>query len=359
MILTVEDDPWIRLFQIILDPATPPARTAAFAHFVAHDLPDFSGWLARLRKNVGALYPSQVRLVNDEADFMASLAGATVAAVESFAVGEKEIAAAGGGLKIVQKYGAVTTSIDRAACERAGVRVLTLKRRANVATAEHAFALMLALARKIHESANRVSVEQLRAAGYDPAVFDRAHTANGNWGRVPNTLTLYRRQIGIVGLGEIGREMALRAHAFGMRIVYTQRHRLSADEEAAYHADYTALDDLLAGSDVVSLHLPDTASTRGILGRRELDMIKPGALLINISQPHLIDRAALVDALASGKIGGFGLDVPYEEPGRADDPLLRFPNVVITPHLGASPRQNSLDDFIEMLTNLARALGTV
>jgi phosphoglycerate dehydrogenase-like enzyme len=88
-------------------------------------------------------------------------------------------------------------------------------------------------------------------------------------------------------------------------------------------------------------------------------MIKPGALLINISQPHLIDRAALLDALASGKIGGFGLDVPYEEPGRADDPLLRFPNVVITPHLGASPRQNSLDDFIEMLTNLARALGTV
>lgn len=359
MILAVEDDPWIRLFQIILDPATPPARTAAFAHFVAHDLPDFSGWLARLRENVGSLYPSEIRLVKDEADFAASLAGATVAAVESFAVGEKEIAAAGGALRIVQKYGAVTTSIDRAACERAGVRVLTLKRRANVATAEHAFALMLALARKIHASANRISVEQLRAAGYDPAVFDRRHTANGNWGRVLNTLTLYRRQIGIVGFGEIGREMAVRAHAFGMRIVYTQRHRLSAREEADYHASYATLDDLLAQSDVVSLHLPATASTRGIIGRRELNVLKRGALLINISQPLLIDRAALLDALASEKIGGFGLDVPYDEPGRADDPLLGFPNVVVTPHLGASPRQNSLDDFIEMLTSLARALGTV
>ncbi|SRR5581483_9626203 len=359
MILAVEDDPWIRLFQIILDPATPPARTAAFAHFVAHDLPDFSGWLTRLRENVGSLYPSEVRLVKDEADFTANLAGATVAAVESFAVGEKEIAAADGALKIVQKYGAVTTSIDRAACERAGVRVLTLKRRANVATAEHAFALMLALARKIHASANRISVEQLQAAGYDPAVFDRTHTANGNWGRVLNTLTLYRRQIGIVGMGEIGREMALRAHAFGMRIVYTQRHRLSGREETDYHASYATLDDLLAQSDVVSLHLPDTASTRGIISGRELSVLKRGALLINISQPLLIDRAALLDALASGRIGGFGLDVPYDEPGRADDPLLGFPNVVITPHLGASPRQNSLDDFIEMLTNLARALGTV
>jgi phosphoglycerate dehydrogenase-like enzyme len=107
------------------------------------------------------------------------------------------------------------------------------------------------------------------------------------------------------------------------------------------------------------LHLPDTVKTRGIIGRHELNLIKPGALLINVSQPQLIDRAALRDALAAGKVGGFGLDVPYEEPGRADDPLLAFPNVVITPHLGASPRDNSLDDFVEMMTNLARALGAV
>jgi phosphoglycerate dehydrogenase-like enzyme len=346
MIIAVEDDPWIRLFQIILDPATPPERTAAFAHFVAHDLPDFPGWLARLRKDVGSLYPAEIRLVEDEGDFDASLAGATVAAVESFAVGAKEIAATGGALKIVQKYGAVTASIDRAACARAGVRVLTVKRRANVATAEHAFALLLALARKIVVTANRVSVEQLRAAGYEPTVFDRRHTANGNWGRVLGTQTLYGRQMGIVGFGEIGREMALRAAAFGMPAVYTQRR-------------YAALDELLATSDVVTLHLPGGEGTRGIIGPRELEIIKPGALLINIAQPQLVDRDALLDALASGRLGGFGLDVPYEEPGRADDPLLKFPNVIVTPHLGASPRQNSLDDFIEMLTNLARALGCV
>jgi lactate dehydrogenase-like 2-hydroxyacid dehydrogenase len=359
MIIAVEDDPWIRLFQIILDPATPRERTAAFAHFVAHDLPDFSGWLERLRKNVGSLYPAEIRLVEDEADFNASLAGAIVAAVESFAVGEKQIAATGGALKIVQKYGAVTASIDRAACERAGVRVLTVKRRANVATAEHAFALLLALARKIVATANRVSVEQLRAAGYEPTVYDRRHTANGNWGRVLGTRTLYGRQMGIVGFGEIGREMALRAAAFGMPAVYTQRHRLAPGEEARYQARYAPLDELLATSDFVTLHLPGGEGTRGIIGRRELEIVKPGALLINIAQPQLVERDALLDALASGRLGGFGLDVPYDEPGDADDPLLKLPNVIVTPHLGASPRQNSLDDFIEMLTNLARALGCV
>jgi phosphoglycerate dehydrogenase-like enzyme len=132
---------------------------------------------------------------------------------------------------------------------------------------------------------------------------------------------------------------------------------LSADDERRFHASYSSLDELLAQSDCVSLHLPGGAATRGIIGRRELQIIKPGALLVNVSQPQLVDRNALIEALGAERLGGFALDVPYEEPGRADDPLLAFPNVIVTPHLGASPRQNSLDDFEELLTNLARALG--
>lgn len=358
-IVVVEDDPFMRLIQVVLDPATPAARAAAFAHFVAHELPDFSGWCGRLRARLGSLYPAEVRLVVEEADFHKHLAGASAAVVEGFAFGEKEIAAAGGALRAVQKYGHVTPLIDRAACARAGVRVLTVRRRANVATAEHAFALLLGLARQIHRTAGLISVEQLRAAGFEPATFDRAHTANGNWGRVGGTRTLYGTQMGIVGFGEIGREMAPRAAAFGMRAVYTQRHRLEAEEEARSGAAYAPLDEILASSDCVSLHLPGGAATRGIIGRRELGLMKPGALLINISQPQLIDRDALLDALGAGRLGGFGLDVPYEEPGRADDPLLGFPNVLVTPHLGASPRFNSLADFNELLVNLARALGSV
>ncbi|MGH7768771.1 MAG: NAD(P)-dependent oxidoreductase, partial [Candidatus Binatia bacterium] len=333
------------------------ARTAAFADFVAHDLPDFHGWRQDLCGRIGSLHPAEVRLVTDEAMLGANLSGAQAVVVEAFKIGVEEIAAAGGSLKIVQKYGAVTSSIDRAACKHANVHVLTVRRRANIATAEHALAFLLALARKLNQTAGLISVEQLSAAGFSPTRYDTTHTANGNWARVRGLWTLFGRQLGIVGLGEIGRELALRAAALGMRIVYTQRHRLTPEEERRYHAAYASLDELLAASDCVSLHLPGGAATRGIIGRRELEKVKPGALLVNVSQPQIVDRAALIDALASGRVGGFALDVPYEEPGRADDPLLGFHNVIVTPHLGASPRFNSLDDFEELLVNLARTLG--
>ena len=354
--VVVEDDPFPRLIQVILDPATPAERVAAFSHFFAHELPDFTGWCERLRARLGRLHPAEVRLVADQDALLAGLPGARVVVTESLAVGEREIAAAGGGLRIVQKYGAVLSNVDTIACERTGVRVLTLRRRANISCAEHALGLMLALARKIHETAGLVSVEQLRAAGYSPTQYDRAHTANANWGRVTGTRNLYGRQLGIVGLGEIGRELAVRAAAFGMRIVYTQRRRLSPQDEAHYSAAYATLDGLLAGSDFVSLHLPFGDATRGIIGRRELGLIKPGAILVNVSRPGLVDREALLDALRAGRLGGFGLDPHYDAPGRADDPLPGFRNVIVTPHLAAAPRYNSLDDFEELLFGIDQAL---
>lgn len=356
-VVVVEDDPFPRLIQVILDPATPAARVAAFNHFFAHEEPDFAGWCGRLRARLKRLHPAEVRLVADQEALLAAMPGARVVVAESLSLGKREIAAAGGTLRIAQKYGTVPSNIDTAACKRARVRVLTLRRRANISCAEHAFGLMLALARKIHETAGLISVEQLQAAGFSPTKYDRAHTANANWARVTGTRNLYGRQIGIVGFGEIGREVALRATAFGMRVAYTQRHRLPRREEARYLASYARPDDLLAASDFVSLHLPFNDATRGIIGRRELGLIRPGAILINISRPPLVDREALLDALRAGRLGGFGLDPHYDAPGRADDPLLGFGNVIITPHLAAAPRYNSMDDFEELLLGIDQALS--
>jgi phosphoglycerate dehydrogenase-like enzyme len=355
--IVVEDDPFLRLIQVILDPATPRERVAAFSHFMSHDEVDFPGWCARLRARIPNLYPAEVRLVANETDLLSNLVGAQVVAVETLPVGAREITAAQETLKIVQKYGTLTHCIDQATCKRRGVRVLTIRRRANIATAEHAFMLLLALARRITRSANLVGVEQLRAAGHSPTVFDRMHTPNGNWARIKGLRTLYGQQLGIVGFGEIGREVALRAAAFGMRLVYTQRHPLPDSEERTYQARYATLDELLGGSDAVSLHLPGGAATRGIIGRHEFDVIKPDAVLVNVSQPGLVDRAALVRALGAGRLGGFGLDIFYEEPGDTDDPLLAFSNVIITPHLGGSPRFNALSDFEEMLLGISMALA--
>jgi phosphoglycerate dehydrogenase-like enzyme len=250
-----------------------------------------------------------------------------------------------------------TRNIDTARCEKAGVRVLTVRRRANISTAEQALMLMLALARQVTRNANLISVEQLKAAGYQPTTYDRRHTPNGNWARIPGMMTLYNRRLGIVGLGEIGRELATRAIAMGMNIVYFQRARLPAEIERRYEARYVAVEELLQSSDCVSLHLPRSAQTAGFIGARELALIKPGALLINVSQPNLVDREALRAALASGRLGGFGLDTFYEEPGDPSDPLIEFSNVIVTPHLGGSPRQNSLEDIEEVVINLGRLLG--
>jgi phosphoglycerate dehydrogenase-like enzyme len=354
----VENDSFLRLIQVVLDPNAPAERIAAFAHFCRHDLPDFGAWCEKVRSQAQNLYPTDVRLVDDEAELLANVAGASTIVVESLAVGEREIAAAGGILRIVQKYGVTTPRIDSAACAKAGVQILTLRRRANISTAEQGLTLMLALARQLNQNANLISEEQLRAAGYVPTRYERAHTPNGNWARITGLITLYQRQLGIIGLGEIGRELALRAAALEMRIVYAQRHRLPEEVEQHYRATYCALNELLATSDCVSLHLPRSPDTRNFIGARELAVIKPGALLINVSQPNQVDRHALRDALASGRLGGFGLDTFYDEPGDADDPLLKFRNVIVSPHLGGSPRFNSLDDIEELIVNLARALAS-
>jgi phosphoglycerate dehydrogenase-like enzyme len=356
MRFVVENDSFLRLIQVVLDPNAPKERFDAFAHFCKHDTPDFLGWCEKIREQARNLYPADVHLVDSQAEALVHADGATVIVVEELTVGEKEISAAGSSLRFVQKYGFTTRNIDRAACERAGVQVTTIRRRANISTAEQALTLMLALARQLTRNANLISVEQLKAAGYQPTTYDRTHTPNGNWARIPGMVTLYQKQLGVIGLGEIGRELALRALALGMRIVYTQRTRLPEDVERQYQATYCSLDDLLANSDCVSLHLPRSSSTAGFMGAREFAELKTGAFLINVSQPNLVDRAALRAVLESGHLGGYGLDTFYEEPGDANDPLIQFPNVIVTPHLGGSPRWNSLDDIEEVIVKLGRLL---
>jgi phosphoglycerate dehydrogenase-like enzyme len=357
MKFVVENDSFLRLIQVVLDPGAPKERVEAFAHFCKHDTPDFLGWCDRIRAQAQNIFPTDVQLVDSQAELLPNVEGSRVIVVEELTIGEKELAAAGRSLRYVQKYGFTTRNIDAAACERAGVKVLTIRRRANISTAEQGLTLMLGLARQLTRNANLISVEQLKTAGYQPATYDRTHTPNGNWARIPGMVTLYRKQLGIVGLGEIGRELALRALALGMRIVYSQRTRLPADVEQQYQATYCSLDELLAQSDFVSLHLPRSPATVGFIGAREMSAIKPGAFLINVSQPNLVDREALRGALASGRLGGYGLDTFYEEPGDAADPLIQFPNVIVTPHLGGSPRWNSLDDIEEVIVSLGQLLA--
>jgi phosphoglycerate dehydrogenase-like enzyme len=355
-VLVVEDDPFLRVVGILLDPNTSAERIAAFADFFAHDEPDFAGYIARVRQRIGALFPAEVRIVETQEELRTALPGARALIVEGLRVGPEELAA-GADLAVAQKFGALPRNIDRAACEARGVKVRTIRRRVNCACAEMAFTLMLILAKKLNRVMGRISVEQLADAGYIYKPFDRRHTPNSNWPRISGVRVLYESTIGIIGLGEIGCEAALRAHAFGARTLYHQRTRLPEAEERALNVAYVPLDQLLAESDWVLPILPSSPATRGLIGRGELAQMKPGAMLVNISRADVVDRAALIEALKSKRLGGFALDPLYEAPGRSDDELLTFPNVVISPHLAAQPRFNALSDLSDLCAGVASELA--
>jgi phosphoglycerate dehydrogenase-like enzyme len=352
----VEADAVLRAVAVALDPAISEEHRRAVADWYSFDEPDFYGWLARLQGELPGLYPAHVSFAKDEADMVAKLPSADALVVEGFRVGPEELRH-GKKLKIVQKFGALAHNIDAAACRAQGIAVEVQRRRVNIAVAEQALALMLALAKRVPELAGRVTEAGLRAAGFDPRPFDRRYTGNSNFARISGLRTLSGATLGIVGLGEIGREIAARAAAFGMSILYYQRNSIAAADEAALKARYAPLDVVMAESDYITPVLPLNESTRGIIGPEQLARVKPGAMLINVARGELVDHDALVAALDGGRLAGFALDVGYAEPTPQSEPLLALKkNVILMPHTAPAERQNNLEDLAEMCRKIWRGV---
>ncbi|HEY2531596.1 MAG TPA: NAD(P)-dependent oxidoreductase [Xanthobacteraceae bacterium] len=354
-VLVVEDDPWARLIGVVLDPTTSQERWTAFADFMSPDLSDFRGWCDSVRNAAGSLYPSEVRLVGGKTQLHHNLQHAEAIVIESLQIGTQELGLAPR-LKVVHKYGMILRNIDIAACTARGVKVLSVRRRANIACAEHAFALMLGLARRIEDLNGLISIDRLPSSKLPYIAFDLRHTPGANWGRFSGMRTLNGSTVGIIGLGEIGQEIAIRAAAFAMTAIYFQRTRLRATDEERLNVSYRNLESLLAESNWVIPQLPLDDSTWHILNRERLAQMAPGSCVVNVSRAEVIDREALLEVLRSGRLGGLALDSLYEEPGRSDDELLSFENVILTPHMAGSPRFNGLADIEEVIRGLAHAL---
>ena len=171
----VEDDPFTRLIPLVLDPGASDERRAAFADFMSTDEPDFAGWCQRVRQSAASIYPATVRMVSSESEMYGHLPGCSALVVESFRVTRDDLRA-GGQLKVVQKFGTGLRNIDVAACAEKNVKVLTLRRRANISCAEHAFGLILMLARKLDELDGLVTVERIKAATGAYRPYQRQHT---------------------------------------------------------------------------------------------------------------------------------------------------------------------------------------
>ncbi len=354
-LVVIEDDTITRLAQVALDPDTEPARQNGIHAYYTADGTDFPSWLKATREAISGLYPARVVMAFDQDDLRAKLRDADALILQDFSFGSAELAAAPR-LKIAHKFGAILRNIDLAACAARNVAVKAQPRRVNVACAEHAMMLILALAKRITEVNGCMTLDRLRAAGFRPKVLDPKHSARSNWGRVTGLRTLNGATLGIFGMGEIGRPLAQRAAAFNMNVIYHQRNRLEPEWESALRIRHVALDELLATSDYVALLLPSNAGTKNIIGAREFARMKPGAILINTSRAELVDRAACLLALQSGRLAAAGLDMLWAEPTTEDDEFLRLPNVISTPHVAIAGRENGLKDMAELLGNVHRAV---
>jgi phosphoglycerate dehydrogenase-like enzyme len=357
--IVIEEDHFLKIVPVVLDPATPEAHRRAVADFFAHDEPDFLGWCSRLQRRLPGLYPAEVVFAADDADLRAKIPDADGVVVESFCI-DNEILAMASRLAIVHKFGSITTNIDVEACTKRGIAVATLRRMVNVAVAEQACVLMLALAKRIGQFNGVVEETALRDAGLQVRSRQPRYIGYSNFAGITGLKTLLGATLGIVGFGEVGREVAQRARAFEMGVVYFQRTRLAAMFEQELGVRYLPLNELMEQADYVLVQLPSNDSTRGLIGRNALARIKPGAMLIDVARPELIDHDALVEALESGRLGGLALDVLYTEPADPAEPLLRYRdrNVILMPHTAVAARANALHDVETLCVNLWRAIAS-
>jgi glyoxylate reductase len=226
------------------------------------------------------------------------------------------------GVRVISNFGVGVDHIDVAAAAARGIAVGNTPGILDGATADLAFALLLAAGRRLVEGDRYARGPNF--LHYDPSYM---------LGREVHSSTL-----GILGMGRIGEQVARRARAFDMRILYHNRRRRPAVEESL-GARYVLREELLAGSDYVMLTLPLTSETHRLIGRAELARMKPTAILINAARGGVVDTEALTEALAARTIYAAALDVTDPEPLPRDHPLLRLDNVIITPHLGSATEQ--------------------
>lgn len=256
-------------------------------------------------------------------------------------------------LRFIQKHGLNCKNIDIAAATERRIPVATLPLLRNVAVAEQAMALMLACAHKIIAGHRAVSEGVYRGTGIDP-ICTTQDDYRANWAKIEGIVELYGASVGIIGLGDIGMEIAKRCRAFGMKILYHQRQHLPADIEAMYGARFMPFDEILEALDYLVLILPHTAETEGMIGAAEFARMKPSATLINVARGGVVDEDALVAALGSGQIAMAGLDVYRTEPLPASSPLCSMPNVVLAPHTGGGSYRSRVVDRPAALANIRR-----
>lgn len=243
-------------------------------------------------------------------------------------------------LRAISNCGVGYDNIDVAACSRRRIPITNTAGSLEETTADLAFMLLLATARRAIEADRYV-----REGRWDRWQFGLLHG-----------LDVHHKTLGLVGFGGIGKLMARRGLGFSMRILYHTRHRAEESAERELHAEYADLETLLRESDYVSLHVPLTSETRHIIDGKALGLMKSTAILVNTARGSVVDEEALLQALSGGKIAGAGLDVFEGEP-KVNPNFARLDNVVLAPHIGSATGETRLRMATLAVTNLIEMLA--
>jgi D-3-phosphoglycerate dehydrogenase len=262
-------------------------------------------------------------------DLPGMLTDADVLIIENGKLGAEELSRASL-LKLIHTFGLVTDNIDHAACRARGIPIKVLDRHTNRMVAEHVVMMMLALSRDLDGS---------REGLHLPSPLPPNEWAY-NWPACGGINGLTGKTIGLLGLGQVGMLVADYLKPFGVSVLYTKRSRDRAAEERL-GITHTTLEELIAKSDVLSIHVPSTPQTNKMINADLLSRAKPGMRIINTARGAIIEEAALASALKDGRIGGAALDVFSVEPVRGDSPFLGLKNVIMTPHIAAGTRDGA------------------
>jgi D-3-phosphoglycerate dehydrogenase len=259
---------------------------------------------------------------------LAKIADADGLVIRSGTKVTREVFDAAPRLRVVGRAGIGVDNVDLPCATERGVVVVNTPSGNNVTTAEHAIALLVALARHIPQA-----TASMKAGKWEKNAFTGMELSN--------------RVLGVVGLGNIGRVAAQKAQGLGMRVIAYDPH-LPDDVAAKLDVEMVDLDTLFARADAITVHVPKTKDTAGLLGAAAFAKCKPGVLVVNAARGGIVDEKALLAALDSGQVGGAGLDVFEAEPPPKDHPLVQHPKVICTPHLGASTEQAQLNVAIQV-----------
>jgi len=248
----------------------------------------------------------------------------------------KDIIDAGDKLRLIGRAGVGLDNVDVAAASKKGIMVVNAPAGNTISTAEHTFSMIMALSRNIPQA--------------------DASTKSGKWEKKKFMgIELYGKTLGIVGLGRIGAAVARRALSFNMKVLAYDPF-LSEEQAKKMGVELADLNKVIQHADYITVHTPLTGDTRHILGEKEFKKMKKGARVVNCARGGIVDEAALVNALSSGHIGGAALDVFEKEPLNPQSPLLKFNNVILTPHLGASTEEAQVNVSIDIANTVRDAL---